>query len=97
MTGHPTTFSLKVRKELQSYVYVYLDPRDGAAFYVGQGKNNRVFDHLKSLDGDTPKAIILRELNELKIKPKNRYIAPWSLCQPSKAGGGCLHRPFGGG
>ena len=30
----------------QWYVYLYIDPRDSSVFYVGKGKENRVFDHL---------------------------------------------------
>jgi len=33
------------RERLGSYVYALEDPRDGKIFYVGQGKNNRLFDH----------------------------------------------------
>src|SRR3989337_3188595 len=31
---------------LKSYVYVYIDPRDGTPFYVGKGKGDRLFSHL---------------------------------------------------
>lgn len=31
---------------LKSYVYLYIDPRDDAIFYVGKGKRNRHFAHL---------------------------------------------------
>jgi uncharacterized protein len=31
---------------LKSYVYVYVDPRNGESFYVGRGKGNRSFAHL---------------------------------------------------
>lgn len=39
------TFSAEVRKELNYYVYRLLDPRNGQTFYVGKGKNDRVFAH----------------------------------------------------
>lgn len=35
-----------VADHLGYYVYLYIDPRDNRPFYVGKGKNNRVFAHL---------------------------------------------------
>ncbi|MHB0857891.1 MAG: hypothetical protein ACYC5M_10005 [Anaerolineae bacterium] len=32
---------------LGSYVYVYIDPRDHEPFYVGKGKGERMYTHLK--------------------------------------------------
>ena len=40
-------FSSEVCKALEYYVYRLIDPRNGETFYVGKGKNNRVFEHLK--------------------------------------------------
>ena len=40
-------FSDEVCKELKYYVYRLVDPRNGQTFYVGKGKNNRVFAHVK--------------------------------------------------
>lgn len=37
----------EVAKVLKSYVYVYIDPRNGKPFYIGKGKGNRLFAHLK--------------------------------------------------
>ncbi len=37
----------EVAKTLKSYVYVYIDPRNGKPFYIGKGKGNRLFAHLK--------------------------------------------------
>lgn len=48
-------FSPSVCKQLQYYVYRLIDPRTGHTFYVGKGKNNRVFAHandaLKNYEG----------------------------------------------
>ena len=41
-------FSPGVCKALAYYVYRLLDPRNGQTFYVGKGKNNRVFDHVRA-------------------------------------------------
>lgn len=38
-------FSPEVCAELKYYVYRLVDPRNGQTFYVGKGKNNRVFAH----------------------------------------------------
>ena len=38
--------SYEVAKILKSYVYVYIDPRNGKPFYIGRGKGNRLFSHL---------------------------------------------------
>ena len=45
-----TEFSSEVRDELKFYVYRLVDPRTGQTFYVGKGKGNRVFDHIKAAD-----------------------------------------------
>jgi hypothetical protein len=41
-------FPPEVIKELNYYVYRLIDPRNGETFYVGKGKGNRVFEHLKT-------------------------------------------------
>ena len=40
-------FSEAVCHELGNYVYRLIDPRNGETFYVGKGKKNRVFAHVK--------------------------------------------------
>ena len=42
-------FSKEVCEELKYYVYRLIDPRNGNTFYVGKGKNNRVFAHAKGV------------------------------------------------
>jgi hypothetical protein len=56
-----TCFSPRTIKILGSYVYIYSDPDTGKPFYVGKGKSNRVFDHLKD-DSDTPKVAKIQEI-----------------------------------
>lgn len=41
-------FSESVCRELGNYVYRLIDPRNGETFYVGKGKNNRVFAHVSA-------------------------------------------------
>lgn len=38
-------FSKEVCEAIRYYVYRLIDPRNGQTFYVGKGKNNRVFAH----------------------------------------------------
>lgn len=50
-------FTKEVCEKLKYYVYRLVDPRNCQTFYVGKGKNNRVFDHAKcalatSIDAD---------------------------------------------
>jgi hypothetical protein len=44
-----------VAEKLRTYVYRLIDPRNGETFYVGKGKGNRVFAHIRlerKLEGD---------------------------------------------
>ena len=48
-------FPPEVSDRLKTYVYRLIDPRDGETFYVGKGKANRVFAHIRDehgLEGD---------------------------------------------
>lgn len=59
-------FSQKVQEELGYYVYCLVDPRDRKIFYVGKGKDNRVFAHacdaLEYADVDTDKLEKIRDI-----------------------------------
>jgi hypothetical protein len=49
------SFPPGVAAKLKTYVYRLIDPRNGETFYVGKGKGNRVFSHIraeKKLKGD---------------------------------------------
>jgi hypothetical protein len=69
MTDEIIKFSRKVQKQLKSYVYVYIDPRNKLPFYVGQGKNNRIFDHVNDTRDEARKVQILRQLEALEVQP----------------------------
>lgn len=49
------SFPLGVAEKLNYYVYRLFDPRNGETFYVGKGKGDRVFSHMRAtqdLEGD---------------------------------------------
>jgi len=41
------SFPPEVAEKLQYYVYRLIDPRNGETFYIGKGKDNRVFAHAR--------------------------------------------------
>ena len=61
-------FPKNVIENLKNYVYIYSDPITEKIFYVGKGKGNRVFDHLKDKK-ECEKVTYLKELLEKGLKP----------------------------
>jgi uncharacterized protein len=43
-----TNFPQPVADAIQFYVYRLIDPRNGETFYVGKGRGNRVFQHIRA-------------------------------------------------
>lgn len=62
-------FTSKVKEQLKDYVYLYIDPRTGKPFYVGKGKGNRCFRHLKDKT-ESAKVQTIDELRKLRLKPQ---------------------------
>lgn len=65
-----TRFSRNSIEELKYYVYVYSDPDTKKPFYVGKGKNNRVFSHLN----DQKESDKVNKINEIREKGKEPLI-----------------------
>lgn len=59
-------FSRHVSEQLGYYVYRLIDPRNGETFYVGKGKNNRVFDHAKGKTDDKGEDRITSKLDRIR-------------------------------
>ncbi len=58
-------FSPRTEEALAYYVYLLVDPRDGKIFYVGKGKGDRVFAHLRcalTSTAETDKLDIIRSI-----------------------------------
>ncbi len=62
-------FTPKVIERLGHYVYLYLDPQTGEPFYVGKGKGNRCFAHLKD-KSKTRKAKRITEIKKRGLQPR---------------------------
>src|SRR5207248_2310329 len=48
MRDELSSFTPEVAKKLKTYVYRLIDPRNGETFYVGKGRGNRVFAHIRA-------------------------------------------------
>ncbi|WP_237724880.1 LEM-3-like GIY-YIG domain-containing protein [Deinococcus alpinitundrae] len=54
--------------------YVYLNPRTGAVFYVGEGQGERVLVHLSEA-GESRNVQVRRELRDLNLAPQIDILA----------------------
>ena len=62
-------FSPKVREQLKHYVYLYVDPTTEIVFYIGKGKGNRAFAHLRDRT-ESDKVRVIEELAKLGRTPR---------------------------
>jgi uncharacterized protein len=51
MQSDSESFPEEVVRQLKAYVYRLIDPRNGETFYVGKGRGNRVFSHIRAEAG----------------------------------------------
>ena len=64
----PLQMTPEVIRLLKAYVYIYIDPRNNSIFYVGKGKGNRLFSHLKD-QSETDKVIRIKEIKQSGCEP----------------------------
>ena len=67
-------FTPDIIKEIKYYVYLLSDPVTNEIFYVGKGKGNRVFDHLKNTNDGSEKSEKIRELKSQGKTPKIEFL-----------------------
>ncbi len=63
------SFPPEVAQKLQTYVYRLIDPRNGETFYVGKGKGDRVFSHIRGEEGhdDDQMSDKLKRVREIRL------------------------------
>jgi len=66
-------FTSKIIKEIKYYVYLLSDPISGEIFYVGKGKGNRVFSHLKDTN-ESKKVKKFQEIKDKGLEPKIEFL-----------------------
>jgi hypothetical protein len=62
-------FPPEMTQTLGSYVYIYTDPRNREAFYVGKGRGNRAFSHLDE-EGETDKIARIAAIRKSGGEPR---------------------------
>lgn len=68
-------FSSRTIKEIGSYVYVYSDPNTHEPFYIGKGKGNRCFAHLKKAeDGSQEESEKVARIKEIAARGQEPLI-----------------------
>jgi uncharacterized protein len=65
----PNRFAPELTRLLKSYVYIYSDPANGQPFYVGKGRGNRAFAHLKETD-EKAKTLRIRAIRARGQEPQ---------------------------
>ena len=61
-------FDEAVIQILRSYVYLYIDPRDGQVFYIGKGVGQRLFAHLDDIS-ESSKVARIAEIRAAGLSP----------------------------
>ncbi len=64
-----TEFPKSIHGKLKCYIYLYIDPRDNSIFYIGKGKCNRAFAHLRE-NSEKEKVKRIRDLRKAGKEPR---------------------------
>ncbi len=62
-------FPRSIFKDLDYYVYIYIDPRDDKIFYVGKGNGNRAFSHLND-ESESDKVKKIKDIRDAGFEPE---------------------------
>jgi uncharacterized protein len=67
MAEQENAFSSEVADKLKTYVYRLIDPRNGETFYVGKGRGNRVFAHIREKVDEEDPSNKLRRIRDIRL------------------------------
>ena len=76
-------FSKAICERIGSYVYVLKDPRNSTVFYIGKGKENRVFQHVLGAiesSNESDKLNLIREIIDTNLEVEH-YILRHNLTE----------------
>ena len=62
-------FPPSIQDKIKFYVYLYIDPRTDDIFYVGKGRGNRAFSHLRA-KADNEKNRRIRDIQNDGLQPR---------------------------
>ena len=65
-----SSFDQKTKEALAFYVYALVDPRDNRIFYIGKGKDDRVFQHAKNALSENDQSLKLDIIRSIQKEGK---------------------------